>query len=172
MDIHILDFIQTLRNPALDKFFKVFSTLGDHGEIWIFIIFLVYFKRRNKSLVLFSILSLVITVIGVEFIIKPFVQRPRPFIVNPHIETLLRPGGYSFPSGHTATSIALMTMMALNDVSYKFVYITLALLMAFSRLYLYVHYPSDVIVGILLGFFIGYLMHKIMIKLKKPQQED
>ncbi len=171
MELQILDFIQTLRNPALDQFFKIFSTLGDHGELWIFLIFFIYFKRKDKHLLFYSFAALIISVIGVELLIKPLIQRPRPFISNPSIQTLLRPHGYSFPSGHTVTSLALVTFLALNNVSYKSVYISAALLMAFSRLYLYVHYPSDVLAGILLGVFVGFVVNKTMIKLKNTNQK-
>lgn len=171
MELQILNFLQTLRNPVLDQFFKVYSTLGDHGELWIFLIFFIYFKRKDKRLLFYSFAALLISVIGVELFLKPLIQRPRPFIANPNIELLLRPHGYSFPSGHTATSLALVTFLALNHVSYKRVYITAALLMAFSRLYLYVHYPSDVLAGILLGVFVGFVVNKTMIKLKNTNQK-
>ncbi len=168
MEIRILDFLQTLRTPFLDKFFSIFTLLGNRGEIWILIFIVLFFNKKTKSVAIYGFIALVLSALSIEVIIKPIIQRPRPFVANPLIELLIKePFGYSFPSGHATSSFAAAFFLYLNKVKYRTVYLLLAILMAFSRLYVYVHYPSDVLVGVLLGMLIALGVNKQMKKDKK-----
>jgi undecaprenyl-diphosphatase len=84
--------------------------------------------------------------------LKHLVCRPRPFIVNPDvIPPITPPSGYSFPSGHSCSSFVAVTIMFVRDKRIGIPALVLGILIAFSRLYNYVHFPSDVLCGILLG---------------------
>lgn len=153
MEIQILNFIQQyLVNPVLTAVMIFFTTIVEHGEIWIFtgIIMLITKKYRRTGLLI--LIALIVTFSCGELLIKNFVCRPRPFLENPDIQLLISPPhGYSFPSSHTVVSFASATVIfCFNKKLSVFAYIVAALV-AFSRMYLYVHYPTDVLCGALLG---------------------
>ncbi len=87
-----------------------------------------------------------------ELGIKNLVCRPRPFVVNPDVVlNIPPPSGYSFPSGHSCSSFAAATVLVIYDRRIGIPALCVAALVAFSRMYNYVHYPSDVFFGIMLG---------------------
>lgn len=159
MELAILDFIQSLRNPIFDKFFEVFTTLGNYGEVWIIIILLFMIKKETRKIAMFAVVALLLEVIVVEEVLKPIFIRERPFVVNPIPLIIKEPSGYSFPSGHAASAFAVTFFLFLNNVRFKNTLLILAGLMAFSRLYVYVHYPTDVLAGILIGMMIAVLIN-------------
>lgn len=157
IDFLILDFIQThIVSPVLTPFFEFFTRLGNGGMLWIAIgVLLILFKKtRIIGIGLLASLLIEDTICG--RIIKPLVQRPRPFVQNPDI-TLLIPklSSYSFPSGHTASSFCAAVYLYGWNKKAGIPAIITALLIALSRLYFYVHFPSDVICGFLLGTAVG-----------------
>lgn len=155
LDFQILDWIQSaIRSAFLDPVMAVFSYIGNAGAVWIVlaIILLVFRKTRPAGVAVLAALALGFA-LG-EGLIKHIVCRPRPFLVNTAVTLSIKaPSGYSFPSGHTTVSFAstfTLTAILKNKWVALGAYFTAALI-AFSRLYNYVHYPSDVICGILLG---------------------
>lgn len=160
MELRLLYWIQSWRTGVLDIFFKYFTIMGDHGEIWIaLILFFACFKKTRK-VAFIALLALMCELIIVSFIMKPLVMRPRPFITYP-MELLIKPPhGSSFPSGHTASSIAVAFVFYFNKVRYRKLIMVTALLMSFSRLYLFVHYPSDILFGFFTGVAIAMLLHR------------
>lgn len=153
LDIGILYFIrENLTNPILDKIMVFITTLGDTGFIWILIgvILLAQKKYRKVGIVLLS--GLLLNLILGDVIIKNLVQRPRAFNTYPDINILISPPkSYSFPSGHTSSAFTAAFIIGYYLKNWKYGAYTLASLIAFSRLYLFVHYPTDIICGILLG---------------------
>ena len=97
-------------------------------------------------------------------LIKNLVARTRPFDVNTTVKLLVeKPRDYSFPSGHTAASFASVTALYLaKEKKLWKIALVLAVLIALSRLYLYVHYPTDIIGGVIFGSLSGYLGYKIV----------
>lgn len=96
-------------------------------------------------------------------ILKPWIARLRPFQVHPKDSLLiLAPSGYSFPSGHTFSSFTAATILLWTDKKIGIPAFILASLIGFSRLYLYVHFPSDVLAGIILGLAVGTVTWKIV----------
>jgi len=97
--------------------------------------------------------------------LKPLVGRVRPCTVNPAVELLVAcPTDASFPSGHTASSFAAVGALRAAGSRLWLPGLALAVLIAVSRLYLYVHWPTDVLFGALLGWALGYLARWLLRK--------
>ena len=168
--------------PALDIIMPFITHLGDAGIIWIvFAVFLMCFKKYRKFGIMMAaglLLSLIIN----DSILKPLIARPRPFNFEgwPGIfkwpALIAKPSDYSFPSGHTSSSFAAAAVLIFTKK--KRIYIpslVLAFLIAFSRIYVHVHYSTDVLAGIIGGTLYALLAVLIvnridsMIKNKKKQ---
>lgn len=160
MELAILDAIQTLRNPVFDMFFTILTRMGDHAEIWLLLIFIMIRKKDRRATAWLAVVSIVIELMVVSLILKPIIMRPRPFTVH-GIDILVPvPMGSSFPSGHAASSLAFAFLLFREKASYRHAIMLTAILMAFSRLYVYVHYPSDVLFGIIIGIMIGEFVYR------------
>lgn len=114
-------------------------------------------KTRKIGLVVMA--AVILDSILCNVILKNIFLRPRPCDVNTAINLLIpRPSGYSFPSGHTSASFAAVSALYfLGENKIWKAALALAILISFSRMYLYVHYPTDVLGGILVGIFCGYV---------------
>ena len=153
IDTSILIFIQeNLSFPLLDKIMIFITTLAEYGAIWIIVALLFLFSKKYRKYGVIMAIALLIMYVCNDLILKHIIGRLRPFEVNPEWQILIsQPSGSSFPSGHTAVSFtgALCVSMA-NKKFAPYAYI-LAVLIAFSRIYLLVHYPSDIIGGAVVG---------------------
>ena len=164
-DSNILLYIQeNIRNDILNIFFSNFTKLGNNGILWITlaIIFMCFKKTRKIGLVLSF--SLLLGFIFTNLILKNLVARTRPFYTITGLETLVPyPRDYSFPSGHTTSSFSVCTVlfMMLNK-KYSFIFLIFATLMGFSRLYVGVHYPTDVIFGLIIGVLSSIISYFII----------
>lgn len=172
LELRILYLIQKLHTPVGDQVMCAITKLGNGGAIWLALTLglLLIPKTRRCGAALAA--ALVINTILCNGILKPLVARPRPCDVNPSIQLLIsRPSDWSFPSGHTSASFASASVLFFHayrssggvmperqNVAKKLwkPALVLAFLIAFSRLYLYVHYPTDVLGGMLLGCLSGY----------------
>lgn len=159
MEIQILDWIQSLHGPVGDVFWPLVTRLGDAGGIWILLaVVLLLIPGTRKSGVILAA-ALCVDLVLCNRILKPVIARVRPFDVNTAVSLLIpRPGDFSFPSGHTAASFTAVA--ALYFAGEKKLWkpaLVLASLIAFSRLYLYVHYPTDVLGGMALGVIAGFM---------------
>lgn len=157
LELSILDWMQAhLRSGFGDLVMPFITALGDHGVIWIglTLILLILPKTRKAGAAVAA--ALVLEVICCNLLLKPFVARPRPCEVNQAVQLLVpRPTDYSFPSGHTGASFAAAAALLGQKNRLWVPSLALALLIGFSRLYLYVHYPSDVLAGAFLGTLLG-----------------
>lgn len=161
MDRFILELFQQFQTPILDVFFKYFTQLGNHGELWIVtIIILLCFKSTRKIGILAAI-ALIVEFILVDFTIKPLIMRLRPFQIHNYSLIIPAPSGYSFPSGHTASSFAVAGVLWFTHCRFRKTALLAASLMALSRLYLMVHWPSDVLFGLIIGLSLAYIVVKI-----------
>ena len=169
MELQILDALQTIHNPVLDTLMSAITRLGDAGIFWILLcaVLLILPRTRKSGAILMA--ALLVDLVVCNGILKPLVHRIRPFDVKTGVELLVnRPTDYSFPSGHTAASFA--SVMALYLAGEKKLWIptlVLAVLIAFSRLYLYVHYPTDVLGGITVGAAAGALGYWLVKKVEE-----
>lgn len=158
-ELSILDFIGKHMHCAfLDRMMPLITKLGDGGVFWILaaVVFLCIPKTRKIGFSMGAALLLGF-IIGNVFL-KNIVARIRPYDMNTAIELLVaRLSDYSFPSGHTLASFEGATVLMIRDKRLGIPALILAVLIAFSRLYLYVHYPSDVLAGAVLGIGIAFL---------------
>ena len=159
VEFSILDFIQNqFRTPFGDFVMLLISKLGNGGIIWLVLsgLLCVFPKYRKAGVTMLTALALDVLLCNV--MLKPLVGRMRPFTVNTGMELLINaPKDFSFPSGHTAASFAAAFALLFVKNKLWIPSMILASLIAFSRLYLYVHYPTDVLAGALLGVAFAFL---------------
>ena len=154
MELQILHMIQGWHQDWLDSVMLFFTSLGDGGVLWISlsIIFLVIPRTRKCGVSM--LLALGLTFLVGNQIIKNLVARPRPCAVDTSVKLLIPyPSEYSFPSGHTSNSFAAAATVFAYYHKPGIVALLVAGMIAFSRLYLFVHYPTDILGGIILGIF-------------------
>lgn len=143
------------KNRIFDKIMPIITMMGNLGIIWLIISVLMLLKVEDRIIGISVILALILTTIIGEGIIKHIVKRNRPF-QNYEDELLInKPITYSFPSGHTASSFAALAVFLQMNGKLGLIMSPVATLIAFSRIYLKVHYPTDVIFGIILGIACG-----------------
>lgn len=161
LELAILDWIQLhLRCGFLDWLMPFVSGLSNHGEVWILFAALLLLIRRAYGLSAAGALAL--DLIACNMILKPLIGRIRPFAFRPELPLLVSPpGDASFPSGHTAAAFAMVFALKTAGSSLWRPALVLAAVTAFSRLYLYVHWPTDVLGGILLGAAVGWAGAKL-----------
>lgn len=165
LDGNILLFLQdTVRNGVLTPIFTVLTRLGDAGVIWIIISVCLLFNRRTRMVGVMGLAALAMSFLINNLALKNLFARRRPFdVVEGLVPLIERPTDYSFPSGHTAASFAAAEIF-LEKLPKRFGIpaMVLAVLIAFSRLYLGVHYPSDIIGGIAGGTLAGFAAENIV----------
>ena len=164
LEFAVLDYIQTLHNPVLDQIMTFVTTLGNGGLVWIImtVAYLIRPRVRRNGIILCC--ALVANLVICNMFLKPMIGRTRPYDINKTVKLIVaRQKDFSFPSGHTSVSFAMVTALRLANEKGWIVGIALglAVLIALSRLYLYMHFPSDILGGILSGSaagVIGYLI--------------
>lgn len=172
IEFGILNFIQeNLRCGFLDWLLVALTTLGNNGFIWILIcIFSLFSKKYQKMGILMAVALLIGFILGNVFL-KPLIARERPSWINAEILLLIKnPHDFSFPSGHTLSSFAAASVIACFDKKMGTAALFLAALIAFSRLYLYVHFPTDVLSGAVLGSLIGMLVSYLGKRVKMKRE--
>lgn len=156
LELNILDWIQTLHTSAGDSLMVFITNLGNSGFIWILLDILLLIFPKTRRVGAAMAFALILELILCNGVLKPLVGRTRPFDINTDVALLISPpADFSFPSGHTASGFAAASALCFAKSRLRFPALILAALIAFSRLYLYVHFPSDVLAGILLGVLTG-----------------
>ena len=160
IDIKMLNLLnRRFRYTLLDKIMPLITALGNGGLVWI-IISMYLISNANYVIEGYMLLtSLFVTTIIGECVIKHLIKRTRPFANLIGNKLLIaQPITYSFPSGHTASSFAAVGIFLTMDNELSIFVLILASLIAFSRIYLNVHYPTDVVTGIILGLLCSKLV--------------
>lgn len=162
-DFPILDWIaEHLWCPVLDAVMPFITHLGDGGILWIALAVVLLCLRKYRKTGLAMGLALIFGLLICNLWLKPLVGRLRPFeyarqCFDRMIPLLIEaPKDPSFPSGHTIASFEAATVLLLYNKKWGIAALCVACLIAFSRLYLYVHFPTDVITSIILGIGIGW----------------
>lgn len=157
IDQTVLFYIQSnLHSPLLDKIMILASAAGDYGLIWIFLSLLLLINRKTRKIGITALIALILSTILGEGLVKNIIQRPRPYTEFPWVHLLIDEStAYAFPSGHTTSSFAVAYVLSNYLKRLSPIIWMVALLIAFSRLYLFMHYPSDLVAGIVLGLICG-----------------
>lgn len=172
IDFTILNFIHKhLSCPFLDFLIPEISLFGNSGAIWILsAVIMLFFKKYRKTGITVAAGLCTGVIIG-NLLLKNLIARSRPCWINDTVNMLIAvPQDYSFPSGHTLSSFIAATIIMHTDKRLGTAAYILAAMIAFSRLYLYVHFPTDILGGVLLGIVIGIIMCKVSDKLYNKQE--
>ena len=163
-DLPILDWIQAhLQCGFLDTVMPIVTLFGEHGLFWIACALLLLLSKKHRKTGFAMGAALLIGLLICNMTLKPLVGRIRPYDYQLQnfgvaVKLLVDPlHDASFPSGHTIASFEACTVLMLHDKRLGIPATILAVLVALSRLYLYVHYPTDVITAVILGIAFGFL---------------
>ena len=163
-------FNHTISTGFLDKFFSIITDVNKWYIAYIILIGIAFFKggRRGKIAVIGLIFLIVVTDQTGYRILKEFFERVRPCnALSDAITPIGCAGGFSFPSNHAVNNFAAAVFLLRLFPNYKWIFLVVATLISLSRVYLGVHYPSDVIGGALIGAAFGYLFSIAALKLEK-----
>ena len=152
VDYNILLLIaDKLRGGVLDPVMTMLSLMGNGGAVWITLALLLLFFRKTRRAGAAMLLAMLVGFLVGNLWLKELVMRPRPFVTHSDLTALLAPGDrWSFPSGHAATALWCFHKKA------GALALVLAAFIAFSRLYASVHYPTDVLAGMLIGIALAH----------------
>lgn len=142
------------RGGVMDLIMKIYTSLGNGGAIWIAASVLMLFRERTYAAGMCSGIALIFSVVITNLILKPFFARPRPYVtMDDYIPLLTSNDRNSFPSGHTcgAFSAGIAWAVMLPNPWLRLAAVAQAVVMGYSRLYVGVHYPSDVLSGTVIG---------------------
>lgn len=171
IDIQILHGIHdALHGPVLDAVMVFFTRLGDAGFIWLALAAALLINKKTRVYGLAMLLALAVEFLVINLGLKNLTARPRPFLIDPTLATTLinLPQSWSFPSGHTGSSFAAAVALCLFPWRRTWVRalpLLLAAVISFSRLYLGVHYPTDVLFGLIIGVACGFIGHYLAVRL-------
>lgn len=156
-DLPVLDWIQAnMQSGFMDKFMPFITKFGDHGTFWMIVAALLFLFPKTRKTGLGMAIAMMLGLLVCNVTLKPLVARIRPYDLQEELGVTIQLLGermhdFSFPSGHTIASFEAAVVMLKNSKKLGIPAMILAVLIAFSRLYLYVHYPTDVIASVLLG---------------------
>ena len=179
MELQILHWFQSIHNPILSPILYFFTCIGEAGIVWILLalLLLTVLPKKYRSAGLTVAFALIFSLIMCNGVMKNAYHRIRPFVTDPTLyegqlyNVFATIHDWSFPSGHTSASFAAAAALFMWHKREGAVAIVVAALISISRLYLTVHYPSDVLVSLVLGSLYGvlayFLMKFIMKKFKK-----
>lgn len=178
IDFAILDAIQGIRISALDAVMEFITCLGDAGMIWIAAALVLLFIKKYRPCGAAAAAGLVMGLLVGNVVLKNLIARERPCWINEAVQLLIEnPHDYSFPSGHTLSGFVVAIVIFRHDKRLGIPALVLASLIAFSRLYLYVHFPTDILGGILLALLLAIAADVLVKKLferfgKRPTEEN
>lgn len=168
LDSNILLWVQdNIRQDFMDGFWIFITSLGNAGWFWIALSVLLVIIPKTRKAGIAALLSLLLCAIITNVCLKNIVARPRPYTQLPDLTLLIKkPTDWSFPSGHTTASFA--AACSYYHMSQKKVYgvfsLILAALIAFSRLYVGAHYPSDILGGLIIGVLGSWITCHLYLK--------
>lgn len=153
-----------VRNPLLNKIMIFITSLGNGGLIWIAATILLLIPKKTRKVGIMSAVALLGSLIINNNILKNIVQRPRPFVTFTELQIIIpTPSEFSFPSGHTASSFAAAGVFYKNlPKKIGVPAIILAGVIGLSRLYVGVHYPTDVIAGVIMGLLLSFMAEQLV----------
>ncbi|MBP5324319.1 MAG: phosphatase PAP2 family protein, partial [Pseudobutyrivibrio sp.] len=176
--------LQGIHNPILDKIMVCITNLGANGLVILLILIGLAVFPRTRKIGVTALAAFLIAYSIVNIGLKPFINRCRPCWLEPSVKLLIdTPHSFSFPSGHSNSFFAIAGAVFLRNKKIGIPCLAVASLVAFSRLYLFVHWPTDVLGGMVTGLFgavISYViieffsktLGKIKLRYKEKKYED
>ncbi len=168
--------IQNMHSAPLDVIMKIFTYLGEAGILWIAISLVLAIVPKTRKCGFTMMFAMAVTFILGNLVFKNLIARGRPCWINESVEMLIkRPHDFSFPSGHTMNGITASLCIFFYYHKAGIGAIVVACIIAFSRMYLFVHWPTDILAGILLGavdavisyFVIGKIYESVVSSIQK-----
>ena len=185
IDVAIYQFVDSIMNPVLNVIMTFITHLGDTpGIIWFILGLGLLIPRKTRKLGILLFAGLAFASVINNLCLKEIIERPRPYNLDPEVwknagyeyiwpNLIKKSDSWSFPSGHTSTSIgagfALLLGCRKKELGIGIPAFIISLLIGFSRIYVHVHYPTDVIVGALIGLLSGLAMYLVFTKLVFPK---
>lgn len=163
LDGNLLLAIQQLHIDWLNPIVAVFTQMGDVGLLWIICSALMLCWKPTRKAGALALMALVLGALCTNLTIKPLVERARPWVDLPILPLVAEDDPHSFPSGHTCAAFAA-GMIWMRTLPWKWTRVfgvVMAVCMGLSRLYVGVHYPSDVLVGALVGSFCAWVVWSV-----------
>ena len=160
--------LQPILHPMLDKSMVFLSTIGNAGIMWIVLaIICLIMKKTRRCGAQMAVAMLVTFVIG-NLILKNAIGRDRPCWIDPTVVLLVRnPTDFSFPSGHSMNGFTAAVTILFYNRRWGIAAVVLAALIAFSRLYHFVHFPTDVFAGIVIGTMVACVTNVLFVWINK-----
>ncbi len=150
-----------LQSDLMDFIMKSISAIGNGGAVWIVAALILLATRKYRRQGLAMAIGLTMGLVFGNIILKNLIARPRPCWIFENIDMLIAvPQDFSFPSGHTLASFTSAFILLSENRRMGIPSIMLAVLMAFSRIYLFVHFPTDILGGMALSYIIFVLLKK------------
>lgn len=172
MNLFEIDILYWIREhltcPFLDGILPPISALSAHGEIWILLALVLMAIPKTRRVGVTVGVTLILCLCIGNLTLKPLIARVRPYDVVDVPLLVEKLSDFSFPSGHTLASVGAATALTLYHRRWGAAALALAAIIAFSRLYLFVHYPTDVVAGALLGVALAFLARFIVCRVWRP----
>lgn len=176
-DLAVFEWVQGIQNHLLTAIMTTITTLGDEGIIFIVLGLVLLFTKKYRKAGVSILVALVVMLLLNNIVLKELIARPRPFNLDPETYAwwhevykypnfnIHQPSSYSFPSGHTSSAFAAAIALLCHDRKLGIPTTIFAAIMGFSRIYVEVHYCTDVIGGAIVGIIyalIGVLIAKFL----------
>lgn len=168
-----------LWNPVLDKIFPIITIFGNKGLFWIILALLLCASKKYRRVGIIMAVAIILDGVSVNLILKNVFARPRPYDLElwkgvfQYPGLIKKPVDFSFPSGHTVVCFAgAVSLFAADKKWMGITGIILAALVGFSRIYLHVHYCTDVLVGVVIGILCGVFAMLIVNAVEKKIQKN
>lgn len=169
-EFSILYAIQELHSPIMDKIMIFITELGDGGLFWIGIGIVCLVIKKHRRMGLQVLLSMLCTFIIGNLILKNLFARQRPCAIDPSIELLIPyPSEFSFPSGHSMNGMTAAVALFLNNKTIGIPALMIAVLIGFSRMYHFVHFPTDILGGFCVGFTVAIIVNYVFDRIQEKR---
>jgi len=171
MELQILHAIQGIHQEWLTEILRFFTTMGESGLVWIVIAIVLTCIPKTRKCGLTMMIAMAVTYLVGNLFLKNVIARPRPCAVDTGVTLKIPfPSEYSFPSGHTSNGFAAAVTIFSYYRKAGILSLLVAAIIAFSRLYLGVHYPGDVLAGFLVALLTSTVACRLMRRTFSPQK--
>ena len=163
--------LQQIHNPVLDKIMVALSTIGNAGILWIVLTVILLIMKKTRRCGAQMALAMLLTFIIGNLVLKNMISRDRPCWIVPTVALRVKnPTDFSFPSGHSMNGFTAAVTILFYDKRWGIAAIILASFVAFSRLYNFVHFPTDVFAGVVIGTVVACLVNLLFMRMRSVKK--